>query len=156
MLHIVWLASQFLRAVGTKSNYRKVGKSSCVAEQMLDQLAYRIQLRRRDRAIGGTPLARQVLALAGHGQRVQSGAVAEVDVPDDARILECLEIAVHRRDVRAWHAAADAFRDLLRRHRPIGGQQRLDHQATRRRHASHGDPCGGSTRTRCQRRQGWD
>ena len=64
------------------------------------------------------PLAHRGTRALAAGQRVQPGAVAEVDVADDAELLERVEVAVDRREVRAAAAARRARRRSLGGHRP--------------------------------------
>ena len=78
---------------------------------------------------------RDVLALAGAGRHVQARAMAEMAVPYEPDLLERLEVAVHRREVRARQAAGKAVGDLLGRDRGMGGVQGLEHQTSGR-----GDP----------------
>ena len=73
-------------------------------------------------------LAVEVLALAGADQGVQARPVAEVDVLDDAVRLERLEVAVDRRRVEP-----EPVGELLGRDRPVGLEERLEHEPPRRR-----------------------
>ncbi|MCW3028676.1 MAG: hypothetical protein JWN81_1887 [Solirubrobacterales bacterium] len=56
-------------------------------------------------------------------QRIQPGAVAEMDVAHQAVALQRLEIAMHRSRVEAR-----AARYVLGRYRSVGGKQRLEQQ----------------------------
>ena len=52
------------------------------------------------------------------GRHVQARPMAEVEVPDEADLLERLEVAVDRREVRARQPAGEAVGDLLGGDRP--------------------------------------
>ncbi len=119
----------------TEANDREVDEARAVAELALYEIAHRVELLWCHGAVVRTALACEVLALAGHGQRVKPRSVAEVHVSNHADVLERLQVAIHRADVRGRHAAADPFSDLLGGHRSVGGQERLQHEPPSGRHA---------------------
>src|SRR5438067_11247515 len=57
--------------------------------------------------------------------------------------LEGLEVAVHGREVGARYAAAEAAGDFLGAHRPLCGEERLEHEAPRGRQPQATAPDGG-------------
>src|SRR5580704_14721792 len=122
-------------AAAAETNDWEVDEARPVAELALDQLTHRVELLRHDRSVLRAALTSEVLALTGDSQRMQSGAVPEVNVSNQPDVLERLQVAVDRSDVRGGHAPADAFGYLLRRHRPVRGEQRLKHEPARGRHA---------------------
>jgi hypothetical protein len=72
-----------------------------VAVALFDAFANGIELLGGQRPDSSATIAVQVLPLAATEQRIQPGAVAEVDVSHQAVALQRLEIAMHRCRVQA-------------------------------------------------------
>jgi hypothetical protein len=101
--------------------------SSIVGAQPVEQ-------RRVDGEHRITGLADEVL-LRATGQNVETRPVTEMHVAHEPDLLETLQVAVHRREVRPRHAPDDALGDLLRGKRRLGSEQGLEHQSPGRRRA---------------------
>ena len=95
--------------------------------------------RRADRLPCGVQLVgvhgRDVLAALAHEElagpsrgRVAARPVAEMDVADDAQLLERLEVPVDRGEIGTRQPAAEPVGDLLGRDRGRRRVQRLEHQ----------------------------
>ena len=97
-----------------------------VAPDQLANLVEALRVERPDLAAGA---ARDVLLVAGEG--VHPGAVAGVEMADEAEPLERVEVAIDRGEVGRWEPAAESGRDVLGGDRPVRGEQRLEHQAAR-------------------------
>jgi hypothetical protein len=124
-----------LGTTGTKTDDRKVGKTRSVTEIELYQRTHRVELLWCHGSVVAAALAREVLAIAGYGKCVKPWAVPKMHVSNEADFVKRLQVAVDGGDIRRWYAAPDALSDLLRGHRPVGGQQRLDDQPACGRHA---------------------
>ena len=90
-----------------------------------------VQRRRIDGLQRAAGLAGEVLAVAEADEDVAPGAVAGMEVADEAELAERLEVAVDRGDVRLRHAAAEAVGDVLGRDRLARREQRLEHEPSR-------------------------
>lgn len=112
-------------AFHTEPDDREVREACTVAELALDEPPHAVELVEREWAVVAAALAGQILASPGDRQGVQPRAVPEMHVVHEADVLERLEVAVHGGDVRRGHATADPVGDLLSRHRPVRGEQRL-------------------------------
>jgi hypothetical protein len=102
-----------------------VGETRSVTELVLYQRAHRIELLWGHGSVVGAALAREVLTLAGYGKGVKPWPVPEMHVSNETDFVKRLQVAVDGGDIRRWHAAPDPVSDLLRGHRPVGGQQCL-------------------------------
>ena len=69
-------------------------------------------------------------------ERVQTGAVAEVHVAHEPQLLEHVEVAVDRREIRAGQTAGKR----VGADRPVGRVQGLEHLPARGRHAHAAHP----------------
>ena len=112
-----------------------MAEARLVAEAFLDQLPHRIHFGRLDREDGAAGVAHEVLALPGVGRRVETRAVAEMAVTHQSDLLQGLEVAIDRGQIRAGQTSREAVGDLLSRDRRVGRVQRLEHEAPGR-----GDP----------------
>lgn len=112
------------------ADYREMIEACLVPVALGDAFANGIELLHGQRPDGAAAIAVQVLALAAAEQRVQPGAVAEMNVAHEAVALERLEVTMHRSRVQVR-----AARDILGRDRAVCGEQRLEHQTSRRRQA---------------------
>jgi hypothetical protein len=86
----------------------------------------------RDAAVAG--VAHRPAAVAA-GERVQPGAVPEVDVLDEPGLLQRVEVAVDGAEVGRRQRAVQTAGHGLGAHRPFGRVERLEHEA-----AGSGDP----------------
>src|SRR5204863_385246 len=81
-----------LGAARAQTDDGKVGEARAVAEGALDRLAHSVELLARHRKVIGATLAGQVLLLAGDGERMQPGAVPQMDMPNEPDFLEGLQV----------------------------------------------------------------
>jgi hypothetical protein len=78
-----------------------MAETCLVAVSLSDAFANGIELLGGQRPDGSAAIAIQVLPLAVTEQRIQPGAVAEMDVAHQAVALKRLEVAMHRSRVQA-------------------------------------------------------
>jgi hypothetical protein len=114
-----------------------MGESGLVPEQVLDLLAHRIQLLRRERPDAAAALTGEELSFAAADQLVQTRPVSKVNVPSEPVLLERLEVAIHR-----GHVQVQGGGNVLRRDRPVRREQRFQYEPAR---------CGQSQATGPQR-----
>ena len=93
---LIWLRMGSCGAFLADPDEREVGESRLVAESILEVLAHRCELIRFHGSHLGAALAVQVFDFVTSDQRVEAGAVAEVNVPQQALAFEDLQIAVDR------------------------------------------------------------
>ncbi len=86
-----------------------------VAEQPMDLLANRIELLDSQATNRSAALAGEVFALAVTDERVEAGAVSEVDVPGEPVLLERFEVPVDGGEVES-----QLGRDVFCRSGPVG------------------------------------
>src|SRR5436190_13669996 len=109
---------------------REVAEPRVVAEPPPDRAADAVELAGLDGPCPPAALADEVLANSLADERVEAGAVPEVDVADDAERLHPLEVAVDRGQVERRAPFVEPLGDALGRDRPLGREQRLeDHPA---------------------------
>ena len=113
----------------------EVREAGVVAEALAHRLAHGVQGRGVDRGDAPAAVAHEVLAIGAAGEGVQAGTVAEVDVADHPEALQALEVAVDGGELQRRDTAVEAARDLVGRDGAVGGEERLEHGARRRRHA---------------------
>ena len=101
------------------------GNGREIAEQLFDPVPNRIELVRSEGADRAAALARDELPLAAADQRLEAGPMSEVDMAREPVLLERLEIAVDRGELKAQAAP-----DVLGRYRTVGREQGLQHQPT--------------------------
>src|ERR671937_330088 len=104
----------------------EVAEPGFVAETPANRLAGRVELAGLDAHDRAAALADQVLALALPEERVEAGAVAEVNVPDDAHGLEPFEVAVDRGEIEGGATVSQPLGDPLGRNRRVGGEELLE------------------------------
>jgi hypothetical protein len=118
-------------AAGTEADDREVAEARLVAKGLLDRGADRVKARGGHAVDAVTALADEVLAFGVVLEGVEAGAVADVDVSHHAELLEVLEVAIHRADVRGRQLSAKTGGDELGRDGAVGGEQRRQHDPAR-------------------------
>src|SRR3954466_16122221 len=113
-----------LRAVGDD---REVDELRLVAAGLAEDGRDSLDRVDLERPVGAAALARDVARLVVSRERVQPGAVRDVEVPDEADLLERVEVAVDGREVRAREAPVEAGGDRVGGNGSLGGEQRLEH-----------------------------
>src|SRR5581483_1395497 len=106
------MASALLVAARAQAREREVVEAGDEAGGRLHGGAYVGGHARVDVGARAAALADDELGGVARGQ-VEPGAVADVQVAHDARVLEGLEVAVHRGEVAAGAGHADMTLDLL-------------------------------------------
>ena len=102
----------------TNTDDREVPAIDLEAVVALDRPDQRFELRRRELLDVLAALADEVLVVLVR-EVVHRAAVAEVDVVDDAELLECVERPVDGGDVHRREPALHLRRDVVRRHVPL-------------------------------------
>lgn len=121
------------RAAATEAEDREVGESRLVAEAAPDGAPDRIELSRLDARHLAAALAGEVFALLRTHQRIQARAMTDVDVADQSELLELGEVPVNRGCVHRRAGPAHPPRQVLGGDRPIGIEERLEHEPPGRR-----------------------
>ena len=126
----------------TPGRCRRSGSARTVPDPqlLLDQRSHTVQPGRLDGREHAAHLAGDELAVAAGRERVAAGAVPEVEVADEADRLERLEVAVDRGEIRRRQPALEAGGDLLGGQRPVGREQRLEHEPAGGRDAQAAGP----------------
>ena len=117
---------------GADADDRKVAEARPVAKPLANLRPHRIELGRIETGHPSTALTRQKLLVAGADQHVEARAVPEMDVLDNAKLLEPLEVPIDRGQLQADCPPAEPIRDELRRDRAVGSEKRLEDEPTGR------------------------
>ena len=104
-----------------------MAEADVISKGSPDGFAHRVEIGGVDCGDAAALLAAEVLAAAIAGEGIEPEAVAEVDVADEAELLDALEVAVDQGEVEGGEPAAEAVGDLLGRGRGVGGDQRAEH-----------------------------
>src|SRR5262245_60635874 len=102
-----------LLAGGAGADEREVREPGAVAQLALDQGADGVEPAGRHGLERAALLAGDEVEVAGRGQRVETRAVPDVEVADEADLLERVEVAVDRGEVGGRQPALEAGRDLV-------------------------------------------
>src|SRR6188472_4384414 len=108
---------------------REVAELRVVPDLLAQRPPHAVQPRPLDALDAPAPVADDVLTRAAARKRIETGAVAEVHMPDHAERLEALERAVDRRRLDRRRAPRAAARDVVGGDGPLGREQGLEHEA---------------------------
>jgi hypothetical protein len=128
LVSVNWVACAFVirvlrRAFGAGANDREMREPSFVAELFPDTVTNGVKFLRCDGAHRAAPLAIEICPFVVAAEGIEPRAVAEMDVADKSVAFQQLEIAVDRTQVQPQTA-----HHILRRHRPVSREQRLEYQ----------------------------
>lgn len=131
---VVFVIAAARGASATEAKNREVGEMSLETGRIPDPLTDRLDLRRRQPAELVASLADQVGGVAVADQRVEPGAMTDVNVPNHAQPLEELQVPVGGWKVAGAAPSAEPPREEIGRHRPLRSKQTLEDDPAARRH----------------------